>query len=171
MKCVARTASLCLSKARKEWDAGYELVDRYGALSGTEQLTRNTLSDLLNSGRLATLETWIDRRDRSKTGSPAVEVARGRVAFETGEAHRAHRQPRRLRSKWTARPPRTCFERRWWLGAQLTPAHAGGGSRVLSPCQRGPPSHSVRRAMRYGDNSCARRTSKSTTPTHLLRRP
>ncbi|MCY7302629.1 MAG: hypothetical protein LH654_06255, partial [Thermoleophilia bacterium] len=76
---------LVVYRQRKEWDAVYELVDRYGTVLDLEQLLHEALSELLNLGRLATLETWIDRASARRRVSPAIEVARAEIALRYGK--------------------------------------------------------------------------------------
>src|SRR4029077_20760520 len=52
--------AIAVYRARREWDAAFELLDRFG-LEGLESLIGEALDDLLNSARLATLDTWVTR--------------------------------------------------------------------------------------------------------------
>ena len=45
-----------------EWDAAFDLVDRFGTADDFDTLFTDALDELLNAARLATVETWIGRR-------------------------------------------------------------------------------------------------------------
>ncbi len=63
---IEQTVARCVSAYRKrmEWDAAFDLVDRYGTTSDFEALFSDALDALLNAARLATVETWIGRARR-----------------------------------------------------------------------------------------------------------
>ena len=49
--------------AAVEWDAAFELVDRYGAAGDLETLFADALDQLLNAGEARDRETWIGRSE------------------------------------------------------------------------------------------------------------
>ena len=75
--------ALLVYRARREWDAAFDVLDRRG-LAGFESLIEEALDDLLNSARLATLSTWVDRAMRKGLESPIVLVARAEVDLRHG---------------------------------------------------------------------------------------
>ena len=66
---IATIVARCLTAYRRrlEWDAAFELVDRYGAAGDLETLFADALDQLLNPARLATVETWIGRSEARST--------------------------------------------------------------------------------------------------------
>jgi len=84
---IAETVSRCLStyRARGEWDAAFELVERYGDDSDFESLVSDALGELLNEGRLATMEAWIERGRVRKSTSPILSLARAELALREGK--------------------------------------------------------------------------------------
>ena len=60
---------LAAYRRRLEWDAAFDLVDRYGANGDFESLFADALDQLLNAARLATVETWISRSEAKHLSS------------------------------------------------------------------------------------------------------
>lgn len=84
LESAARRA-LTIYRNGREWDAAFELVDRYGFHDQLEPLLTESLDELLNAGRLATLESWLDRtRPQNKGSERALSVVRAEVALRTG---------------------------------------------------------------------------------------
>ncbi len=77
-----RTA-LTVYRTRREWDAAFELLDRRN-LAGLDELIEAALDELLNSARLATLESWVTRASRRGRNLPIVLVASGEVDLRHG---------------------------------------------------------------------------------------
>lgn len=75
--------ALVVYRARREWDAAFDVLDRRG-LAGLESLIEEALDDLLNTARLATLGTWVDRATRRGLDLPIVLVARAEVDLRHG---------------------------------------------------------------------------------------
>ena len=84
---LAETVSRCLAihRGRGEWDAAFELVERYGNESDFEELVSDALDELLNEGRLATIEGWIDRGRMKRIASPILDLARAELALREGK--------------------------------------------------------------------------------------
>ena len=76
------TAQL-IYRNRREWDAAFDLLDRRG-LTGLEALIEEALDDLLNTARLATLGTWVERAARRGLEPSIVLVARGEIDLRHG---------------------------------------------------------------------------------------
>ena len=70
-------------RARREWDAAFELLDRLG-LEGLESLIGEALDDLLNSARLATLDAWVTRAMQRGLDFPILLVARAELDLRHG---------------------------------------------------------------------------------------
>lgn len=70
-------------RSRREWDAAFELVDRYGT-TRFEGLLEEALDDLLNSARLTTITAWTERAVRGGLDLPLMEVATAEVNLRHG---------------------------------------------------------------------------------------
>ena len=75
--------ALVVYRARREWDAAFDVLDRSG-LAGLPHLIEEALDDLLNSARLATLASWVDRAICKGMNPPIVLVARAEVDLRHG---------------------------------------------------------------------------------------
>lgn len=79
----ALMTALVVYRARREWDAAFDVLDRSG-LAGLDLLIEEALDDLLNSARLATLAAWADRAARKGLNLPIVLVAKAEVDLRHG---------------------------------------------------------------------------------------
>jgi DNA-binding NarL/FixJ family response regulator len=81
-----RVAPLALERyrSRHEWDAAFDVVDRFHLDDQLEPLVAEALDELLNGGRLATLEGWIARRSQRGHEQPILLIARAEVCLRTG---------------------------------------------------------------------------------------
>jgi len=84
---IEQIVSRCLAayRRRREWDAAFDFVDRYGTADDFEILFSDALDALLNAARLATVETWIGRSRDNHLSSGTVEVARAELALREGK--------------------------------------------------------------------------------------
>ena len=84
---IATIVARCLAAYRRrlEWDAAFDLVDRYGADGDLETLFADALDQLLNAARLATVETWIGRSEAKHLSSSTIEVAKAELALREGK--------------------------------------------------------------------------------------
>ena len=84
---IATIVAGCLAAYRRrlEWDAAFDLVDRYGAAGDLETLFADALDQLLNAARLATVETWISRSEERQLSSSTIEVAKAELALRDGK--------------------------------------------------------------------------------------
>jgi ATP/maltotriose-dependent transcriptional regulator MalT len=84
---VSQTVARCLAAYRRrlEWDAAFDLVDRYGGDSDLEALFSDALDALLNTARLATVETWIQRAEAKQLLSSTIGVAKAEIALRDGK--------------------------------------------------------------------------------------
>lgn len=75
--------ALDVYRRRREWDAAFDVLDRSG-LVGLEGLLDEALDDLLNSARLATLASWVDRANARGLDIPIVQIAGAEVELRHG---------------------------------------------------------------------------------------
>jgi DNA-binding CsgD family transcriptional regulator len=80
---VASERALVIYRARREWDAAFDVVDRQD-MDGLEELLEDALDDLLNSARLATLAAWIERASLKGAEAPALLVAAAEIDLRHG---------------------------------------------------------------------------------------
>lgn len=71
-------------RERHEWDAAFELVDRYGTNADLSALFTSSFDSLLNGARLSTIETWINRAEARYITSPSIGVAKAEIALRDG---------------------------------------------------------------------------------------
>lgn len=83
---LERTARVALAayRARREWDAAFDVVERFGVDDELETLLEEALDELLNAGRLATLEAWIVRIGKRLAHSAIFDIARAEACLRTG---------------------------------------------------------------------------------------
>ncbi len=76
----------CLAayRGRREWDAGFELIERYRVDSELETLFADALDDLLNGARLATIEALVTRSEGRSIVSPTLDIAKAELALRQG---------------------------------------------------------------------------------------
>jgi LuxR family maltose regulon positive regulatory protein len=76
----------CLAhyKARRDWDAAFDVIARRGAVPELEPLLLEALDDLLETARLSTIEAWCDFARRSGIDAPAFSLARAETALRLG---------------------------------------------------------------------------------------
>ena len=72
-------------RRRSEWDAAFDLVDRFGTADDLDTLFTDALDELLNAARLATVETWIGRAKAKQLSSATLEVAKAELALRDGK--------------------------------------------------------------------------------------
>jgi LuxR family maltose regulon positive regulatory protein len=80
------TVARCLDhyRARRDWDAGFELIARHGIATELEALLLAALDELLDTARLSTLETWCALAAELDLETPALALARAEVALRRG---------------------------------------------------------------------------------------
>jgi ATP/maltotriose-dependent transcriptional regulator MalT len=83
---LARLARVALAgyRERHEWDAAFDVIDRFGVEDELEGLLAESLDELLNAGRLATLEGWINRAGGRLGRSHVLNLTRAEVCLRTG---------------------------------------------------------------------------------------
>ena len=72
-------------RRRQEWDAAFDLIDRYGTDDDFEELFAEALTPLLHSGRLATVQTLLERAELKGLESATLEVAKAELALREGK--------------------------------------------------------------------------------------
>ena len=75
--------ALQVYRSRREWDAAFDVLDR-GGLEGLEELLDDALDDLLNSGRLATIDAWVERASSRGFDLEILRVAAAEVDLRHG---------------------------------------------------------------------------------------
>ncbi len=80
------TVSRCLDhyRARREWDASFDLIARHRAVGELERLLLDALDELLDTARLSTIETWCELAAELGLETPAFALARAEVALRRG---------------------------------------------------------------------------------------
>ncbi len=146
--------ALAVYRLRHEWDAAFDIVDRYG-LSGLESLIGEALDELLNAARLATVETWADRAIGRGVEAPIISIARGEVKLRHG-LHMAS-QALAMGAITDAQPDHVMHFRALELAARA--AHVGSREDEAldlfhRACEAAPSDESKRRAL-WGQVMCA----------------
>lgn len=72
-----------LYEMRNEWDAAFDVIDKFD-LSGLGELIERALEEMLNSARLATVESWVDRARRKGITAPIVAIAQAESDLRQG---------------------------------------------------------------------------------------
>ncbi len=82
----AAIAARCLTHYRdgREWEAAFDLIARYGAAEQLEGVLVDALDELLSTGRLSTLETWLAFAMEAGLDTPWFALARAEVALRRG---------------------------------------------------------------------------------------
>ena len=80
----AVTACLDMYRARREWDPAFDVIVRSGPVRELEPLLRAALDDLLDTGRLPTLQRWCESASEAGLEAAVVSVARAEVALRYG---------------------------------------------------------------------------------------
>jgi LuxR family maltose regulon positive regulatory protein len=71
-------------RARRDWDAAFDLITRFGAIRELEALLTAALDELLDTARLPTIETWCAAASESGVDSGIFSLARAEVALRYG---------------------------------------------------------------------------------------
>jgi len=84
----ALAVSTCLAeyRTRRDWDAAFDLVERNQLVSELEGLLTEALDDLLEPGRLSTVERWIRRAALSGLTRPIFLVGQAEVGLREGHS-------------------------------------------------------------------------------------
>jgi ATP/maltotriose-dependent transcriptional regulator MalT len=82
---VTITRCLAVYRRRFEWDAAFELVERYGTDGDFQSLFAEGLDPLLNAARFATVESLIHRAQARGISSLMIEIARAELALRQGK--------------------------------------------------------------------------------------
>jgi LuxR family transcriptional regulator, maltose regulon positive regulatory protein len=80
------TIDTCLAyyKARRDWDAAFEVASRHRGADELESLLNESLDDLLDTARLSTLESWCEFAAQSEIDGPVFSLARAETALRQG---------------------------------------------------------------------------------------
>jgi len=80
----AVAACLEIYRDRREWDAAFDVIVRSGPLGELEPLMRAALDELLDTGRLPTLQKWCEFASDASLAGAVFSVARAEVALRYG---------------------------------------------------------------------------------------
>jgi DNA-binding NarL/FixJ family response regulator len=82
-----RIVRTCLDayRERHDWDSAFELVERHGTTDGFEAIFVEALDEMLEVGRLTTIETWLTAATQRGEPSAPVKIAATEVALRRGQ--------------------------------------------------------------------------------------
>lgn len=80
------TVARCLDhyRGRRDWDAAFDLIARFGPADELEALLIAALDELLETARLPTIQTWCATASQSRRETPVFSLARAEVALRHG---------------------------------------------------------------------------------------
>jgi len=80
------SGATCLAhyRGRRDWDAAFELIVRFGWAEELKRLLADALDDLLEAARLSTLERWCDFAFDADVASPLFSIASAEVLLRQG---------------------------------------------------------------------------------------
>jgi LuxR family transcriptional regulator, maltose regulon positive regulatory protein len=81
---TAIATCLATYRTRREWDAAFELIERYRVDGELESLFADARDDLLNGARLATIEALIVRSESRGIAGSTVQIAKAELALRQG---------------------------------------------------------------------------------------
>jgi ATP/maltotriose-dependent transcriptional regulator MalT len=103
-----------------EWDDAFSLIRDFGAPELFDLLASRALVPLIDQGRIATIEEWVDFAHRRHLTSQHVDLAEGELCFRRGRTKRAHVLAERAAGSLdTATPLRSLAEHRAGQSAYL----------------------------------------------------
>jgi ATP/maltotriose-dependent transcriptional regulator MalT len=73
----------------RDWDSAFSLIDRTGLSDLMPDLLRAGSAEMLSTGRLATLNRWLEHAGKHKVRAPAFDLARASVAFREARYNEA----------------------------------------------------------------------------------
>ncbi len=82
LRTIRRAARLLIRN--EVWDEAYGLISRYGDIDLLTELLSSCMDDMLGSGRIASLKTWVETADQEK---PAIRLVGAELAFRDGRFH------------------------------------------------------------------------------------
>ena len=128
----ASTVCLAHYRARRDWDAAFEVIARSGWPGELEPLVTDALDELLESARLSTLDRWCDFAYDAGLDAPMFPVARAEVLPAT-RPPRGSDRARGVRSR-VARRAR--LSRPGRCGPRRAPGVSRGASTGAPPASR-----------------------------------
>jgi DNA-binding NarL/FixJ family response regulator len=81
----AARSALVIYRRRHEWDAAFDVIDRFGVDDELEALLAEALDELLNAGRLATLENRTEQAIARGAGGDLARLAHSEVQLRKGK--------------------------------------------------------------------------------------
>jgi DNA-binding CsgD family transcriptional regulator len=76
-------------RANRDWDTLFEVILREGLLDDLLRALMESLPELLNNGRLATIRGVIDAADNARSTHPVIDLARSEVLLRAGSTFAA----------------------------------------------------------------------------------
>ena len=76
-------AAVAVYRARREWDAAFDVIEKYD-LADLDTLLEESLEEMLNNGRLATVSAWVERAELKHINAPIVRIAQAEVDLRHG---------------------------------------------------------------------------------------
>jgi len=70
-------------RTRRDWDAAFDVIEKFD-LDGLELLVGDALDDMLNTARLATIASWVERATAKQIGAPILAIAQAEVDLRLG---------------------------------------------------------------------------------------
>jgi ATP/maltotriose-dependent transcriptional regulator MalT len=91
--------------ARRAWDDAYAVITATDAVSLVPELVGLALADVLDAGRVTTLENWLAFARERKVRSPLLTLARAEIAFRHGWHQKSEAMARQAVSQFTPSDP------------------------------------------------------------------
>jgi LuxR family maltose regulon positive regulatory protein len=98
---VATASALALLSERL-WDDAFAIIDRLSDPSLLEALFDNASQELLSTGRIATVERWLESASSKGAAGPSIDLASAEVALRRGVYEQAHIAASRATAKISA---------------------------------------------------------------------
>jgi DNA-binding NarL/FixJ family response regulator len=82
-----RSVESCLRiyQERRDWDSVFETIERAGDPSRLDLVISDAVDELLESGRLATIEAWVSYASQARELSPVMRLAAAELAARRGQ--------------------------------------------------------------------------------------
>src|SRR5438552_15172715 len=91
--------------ARRAWDDAYAVITATNAVALLPELVDLALVDVLDAGRVTTLENWVAFARERKVRSPVLTLARAEIAFRHGWHQKSEAMARQAVSQFTPSDP------------------------------------------------------------------
>jgi LuxR family maltose regulon positive regulatory protein len=97
----------CLAayRARADWDAAFDLIERNGMRDNLPPLLEVALDDLLQGARLGTIDNWLRVAEEHGVAAPILTLARAELCLREGKPLRAQTLVEALMKQLALEPP------------------------------------------------------------------